>query len=135
MLARNALLEAESALGAAKITGANPDLVADLLAEVQFKKQLAAAQSGQFDKITPFDELIAIDRRAPRWPRNAEGTVSALFTVTENGEVTDIEVINNPPRNLERAALRAIRGWRFEPYLYNGRPLPVRSSVNFNLGN
>ncbi len=134
-LARNELLEAESTLASANMTGANPSLVADLQAEVEFRQKLAAAQTGQFDTIIPVDQLVARQQVAPRWPRNANGTVAVLFTVTETGDVTDIDVINDPPRKLERAALRAISDWQFEPYLYNGRPLPVRSSVNFTLGN
>ena len=134
-LAMNKLLEAESTLASAKMTGANPSLVADLQAEVEFKQQLIAAQAGQFDTIIPVDQLVARQRVAPTWPRNASGTVEVLFTVTETGDVSDIDIINNPPRNLERAALRAISDWQFEPYLYNGRPLPVRSSVSFTIGN
>jgi TonB family protein len=79
------------------------------------------------------EQLVPINQTPPRWPRNARGIVDAQFTVTEQGEVTDIVVLDNPGRNLERAITRAMRQWRFEPVLFNGRPLPVRSSVRYTL--
>ena len=57
------------------------------------------------------------------------------FTVTESGAVRDVVVVGNPPENLSREVRRAVGDWRFQPVLYRGRPLPVRSSVRVALRN
>ena len=48
--------------------------------------------------------------------RGVEGWVELAFTVTPNGTVEDVEVRNASPADVfDDAAVRAIRGWRFEP--------------------
>jgi protein TonB len=60
-----------------------------------------------------------------------EGWVELLFTVSETGEVDDIEVVEASSPELEESAVNAVRRWRFEPYLEQGRPIPVRSGIRF----
>lgn len=58
---------------------------------------------------------------APRYPQDAledgtEGWVDLTFSVTAEGDVTDVRVEAAEPRNrFERAAIAAVRQWKFEP--------------------
>ena len=62
--------------------------------------------------------------------RGIEGWVELAFTVTPNGTVEDVEVRNASPANVfEDAAMRAIRGWRFEPVERNGEKVAQRAMV------
>ncbi len=138
-LATGALDDARSSLQGAADAGVNPELVADLRGEVEYRQRLSDARAGHFETLYPVDQLVAISRQPPRLPRGvakgAETFVEVQFTVSTGGEVRDVEVLNAPPEKLERAVRRAVDEWRFEPVLYKGRPMPVRSSVRFDLRN
>jgi len=61
---------------------------------------------------------------------NLEGFVEVRFTVTRDGGVEDIEVVEAVPGNVfAGAATRAVTRWRFEPGLTGGEPVPVRMQV------
>jgi protein TonB len=71
----------------------------------------------------------------PQYPESArkrgiEGWVELAFTVTPNGTVEDVEVRNASPADVfDDAAIRAIRGWRFEPVERNGERVAQRAMV------
>ena len=72
---------------------------------------------------------------APSYPSDAlkkgiEGWVELAFTVMPNGSVDDIEVRNaSPADTFDDAAIKAIRQWRFEPVMRNGKAVPQRAMV------
>jgi len=75
----------------------------------------------------------------PAYPAEAtaagiEGVVSAEITVNEQGIVTDVRVMDSNPV-LDEAALNAVREWRYDPTIVEGRAVPVkmRVTVNFSL--
>jgi len=69
----------------------------------------------------------------PKYPRRAPpgaaATISVVFTVSEAGEVQDLEVEGDPPAYFERATRRAVGRWRFEPVTQDGKPVSVRTRV------
>lgn len=86
-------------------------------------------------------ELTPLVRFPPEYPIRAttngvEGYVILRFTVTETGSVADPEVLRSePPRMFDRAAIRAILRWKYQPQLANGKPISVISytRINFKL--
>ena len=72
---------------------------------------------------------------APSYPSDAlkkgiEGWVELAFTVMPNGSVDEIEVRNaSPADTFDDAATKAIRQWRFEPVMRNGKAVPQRAMV------
>lgn len=72
---------------------------------------------------------------APSYPSDAlkkgiEGWVELAFTVMPNGTVDEIEVRNASPADVfDDAAMKAIRQWRFEPVMRNGKAVPQRAMV------
>lgn len=84
------------------------------------------------------DELVAIARLQPVYPdqlrfRRIEGEVLVEFLVTATGEVRNARVIESSPGgSFDRAALTAIRRWRFQPRRDEaGKPVPVRVRQHF----
>lgn len=84
------------------------------------------------------DELTAISRVQPVYPeqlrfRRVEGEVIVEFTVTTEGAVADPVVISSKPSGaFDRAALQAVRRWRFQPRRDDqGNPVPVRARQLF----
>ncbi|NOT26858.1 MAG: energy transducer TonB, partial [Acidobacteria bacterium] len=63
-----------------------------------------------------------------------EGVVILEAIVNREGRVEDVKVIR-PIELLNRAAMNAVRQWRYEPLLINGEPAPfiVTVTVTFKL--
>lgn len=78
-------------------------------------------------------ERTPLVRVAAEYPINAlakgiEGYVILRFTVTETGTVEDPEVLRaEPARIFDRAAMRAVRNWKYQPRMEDGRA--VRDQV------
>lgn len=70
--------------------------------------------------------------------RNGEsGTVLLRVTVGTDGVPDGIALANSSrSRVLDRAAMSAVRNWRFRPAMRNGQPVPatVQIPVSYNLG-
>ena len=75
-------------------------------------------------------------RIAPTYPPAAlsnrvSGPVLVEITVSEEGTVLEAEAVCGHP-SLVRAAVEAVRQWRFTPTLLEGRPVKVTGSVTVN---
>jgi TonB family protein len=80
-----------------------------------------------------------IHRVEPVYPGVAvSGKVSGLIileaTVNEKGEVTDVTVLRSIPL-LDKAAIKAVEQWRYQPLVLNGQPVPFIAvvTVTFSL--
>jgi len=76
-------------------------------------------------------QLIA--RIEPEYPRLAvqtktEGTVRLHAIISMDGRITALEVLSGHPF-LVRAALDAVRQWRYRPTMLNGEPVEVETSI------
>jgi len=68
--------------------------------------------------------------------RGIEGWVEVEFTITSIGTVEDPKVLRaNPPGIFEQSTLRAVRRWRYNPQVVNGRPVArrERTRIRFQL--
>jgi protein TonB len=64
-----------------------------------------------------------------------QGTVQLQATISKTGTIEGLRVISGPAM-LTQAAVDAVRSWRYRPYLLNGDPVEVETTVNvvFTLG-
>jgi peptidyl-prolyl cis-trans isomerase A (cyclophilin A) len=83
---------------------------------------------------------LLISKTPPVYPIDAKkagvsGTVVLLATIGTDGSVKDLRVLSGPDL-LRQAALDAVQQWRYRPYLLNGQPVEVRTTINiiFTLG-
>ena len=62
------------------------------------------------------------------------GAVGIEITLNEQGIITDAKVVGSVPL-LDDAALKAVREWRYDPVVVNGKPVPAKmlTTVNFTL--
>jgi protein TonB len=69
--------------------------------------------------------------------RGIEGWVDVQFTVRTDGSVRDPSVIAaDPPEVFDRAALQAIKGWKYNPKIEDGKPVErpdLRVRIRFEL--
>jgi protein TonB len=76
----------------------------------------------------------------PEYPRIAlitgqQGAVVIEAVISREGMIENLQVVSGPPL-LVKAAVDAVKQWRYRPYLLNGEPVEVRTqvTVNFVLG-
>jgi len=64
-----------------------------------------------------------------------QGTVVLQAAISKTGSVEDLHVVTGQAL-LQEAALSAVRTWRYRPYLVNGEPVKVQTTINviFSLG-
>jgi protein TonB len=70
----------------------------------------------------------------PEYPpiaRNAgiEGTVVLQATISKTGTIENLRVVSGPIM-LQQSAINAVSRWRYRPYLLNGEPVEVETTVN-----
>jgi TonB family protein len=62
---------------------------------------------------------------------HVQGTVVLHAILSKTGYVENLKVISGPPM-LQGAALDAVRQWKYRPYLLNGEPTEVDTTINVN---
>ena len=58
-----------------------------------------------------------------------QGTVVMQATISQSGTIENLRVVSGPAM-LQRAALDAVKEWRYRPYLLNGEPVEVETTIN-----
>jgi protein TonB len=83
---------------------------------------------------------MLLNKTAPSYPPIAKaarvsGTVVLQAMISKTGTIENLRVISGPAM-LQQAALEAVKSWRYRPYLLNGDPVEVETTVNvvFTLG-
>jgi protein TonB len=83
---------------------------------------------------------LLIQKTAPSYPTVAKtarvsGTVVLEATISKTGTIEDLHVVSGP-EILRKAAMDAVRTWRYKPYKLNDIPVEVATTVSviFNLG-
>jgi protein TonB len=79
-------------------------------------------------------EGIGLAKFAPAYPPIAkaagvQGTVVLQATISKSGTIENLRVVSGPLM-LQQAALDAVKTWRYRPYLLNGEPVEVETTVN-----
>lgn len=86
-------------------------------------------QSQSFVRVA---DLTRVSAAPPKYPRLAlereiSGWVEVYFTVTPQGSTADISVNDsNPSRVFDKAAVKAVEKWQFEPVQYRGQVISQR---------
>jgi len=78
-----------------------------------------------------------IDKQTPKYPKEAKkkkisGAVLLSAIVTKQGKMSAIDVIASPDPILSKAATDAVQTWLYEPYLLNGEPIEVDTTITVN---
>jgi peptidyl-prolyl cis-trans isomerase A (cyclophilin A) len=73
-------------------------------------------------------------KTVPVYPIDAKkagvsGTVVLTAVVGKDGLIEDLQVVSGPDM-LQQAALDAVKQWRYRPYLLNGQPVEVHTTIN-----
>ncbi len=79
-------------------------------------------------------EGLLIQKTLPVYPPIAiasrtEGTVVLQANISREGTIENLRVLSGSMM-LQQAAMNAVRQWRYRPYLLNGEPVEVETTVN-----
>jgi protein TonB len=79
---------------------------------------------------------LVVKKVAPEYPAQArqlriEGAVQLEMTVNKDGSVTAVKVLGGHPM-LARAAVDAVKQWKYRPYLLNGQPVEIETQITVN---
>jgi protein TonB len=77
---------------------------------------------------------LLIQKTIPTYPPLAkamhiEGTVVLEASISKAGTIENLHVVSGPAM-LQQAALDAVKTWRYRPYLLDGDPVAVETTVN-----
>ena len=73
---------------------------------------------------------VAADYPPEAARRGVEGSVDVSFTISPQGKVGDVTVINAVPSDIfNRAAITAVRRWKYEPKTVNGVPVEAHQQL------
>jgi periplasmic protein TonB len=95
---------------------------------------VVAVQAGPKPIPSVLAEGLLIHKVIPRYPSigiaiHQEGTVVLQATISKNGTIENLRVISGPAM-LQQAAVDAVAQWRYRPYLLNGEPVEVETTVS-----
>jgi len=96
-------------------------------------EQAAATEKPQAQVPAEVMEKLLIHRVEPVYPAearraNLQGVIALDIVVGRDGSVVSMHALNGPDV-LVRAAMDALRWWKFEPYRVNGEPAVVETTV------
>jgi TonB family protein len=101
--------------------------------EAELKGETAAKEAPQAQVPAEVMEKLLVHRVEPVYPPTArqarlEGIIALDVIVGRDGAVVNMKPLNGPDV-LARAAMDALRWWKFEPYRVNGEPAVVETTV------
>jgi len=107
----------------------------DSIHEVDFAPSPDATQLHR--KISLSSDVAArmiMDNHGPVYPVEAKkagisGKVILQAVIGIDGLIVDAHVVSGPSE-LQQAAIEAVRSWRYKPFLMNGEPLEVLTTIN-----
>jgi protein TonB len=89
---------------------------------------------------TGVEAALLLRKTLPVYPAIAkaagiQGTVTLQATISKSGTIENLRVVSGPPM-LQQAAIDAVKTWVYRPYLLDGLPVEVETTVQviFSLG-
>ena len=96
-------------------------------------RQVSSAEKPQAQVAAEVMEKLLVHKVEPTYPGearkdNLQGIIALDVVVGRDGSVVSMRALNGP-EVLARAAMDALRWWKFEPYRVNGEPAVVETTV------
>jgi periplasmic protein TonB len=79
---------------------------------------------------------LLIKKVNPKYPEEAreqriQGVVLLQALIGKEGNVADLQLISGEP-TLAKAAMKAVKQWKYRPYLLKGQPVDVETQIQVN---
>src|SRR5262249_16654082 len=100
---------------------ASPTPAADDLARVFFN----TAWEGDTGARKPAGKALEYPKGAPPLRSGESVSASVSFVVNENGDVTDVAVVESGGKQVDEAVMAAIKSWKYSPAVKKGAKVKV----------
>jgi protein TonB len=105
-----------------------PATQADASAPQQLPKRIRVSQG--------VSTGLLIKKVSPKYPEEArqqgvQGSVVLKVLISKEGTITDLTPVSGDPL-LTPAAIKAVKKWRYKPYLLEGEPVQVETTIQVN---
>jgi protein TonB len=104
------------------LTGSSPAL--PTLAPSSLRVSQGVSQGLILRKVPPVYPPMALQL-------HKQGAVELLVTVTKQGTISNVKVVSGDAL-LVKAAVDAVRQWKYRPYLLNGEPVDIQTQITIN---
>ena len=79
---------------------------------------------------------LLVHKVEPQYPPIAktarvQGTVVLHALIAKDGKIENLQAVSGSPL-LTAAAINAVKQWRYKPYILNGQPVEVETTVTVN---
>lgn len=111
-----------SALPLGNLTDSSPTF--PKLAPASVRVSQGVSQGLILKKVPPAYPPMALQLRK-------QGAVELLVTITKQGTISNIKVTSGD-NMLAKAAVDAVRQWKYRPYLLNGEPVEIQTQITIN---
>lgn len=96
--------------------------------------KIVRAASNQINLPANIMEGMLVEKTAPVYPPIAKaarvsGTVVLQAAISKTGTIEGLRVLSGPAM-LQQAAFDAVKTWRYQPFLLEGRPVRVLTTIN-----
>jgi len=111
----------------------NPSKAADVAGSLCRWNQDAGAVAHVKGTVT---QGLLIHKVTPDYPKAArkahiQGTVVLCASISKEGTIENLTVASGPPE-LVSSSIKAVKKWRYKPYLVNGEPVEVETEIRVN---
>jgi periplasmic protein TonB len=106
------------------IIGSTPVAVPKVAAPTRVRVSAGVQQGNLITQVKPGYPAIAKSARI-------QGAVVLQAEISKQGTIENLRVISGHPM-LVQSALDAVKQWRYKPYLLNGEPVPVETTITVN---
>ncbi len=106
------------------IIGSTPVAVPRVAMPSRVRVSAGVQQGNLINQVKPIYPAIAKSARI-------SGAVVLQAEISKQGTIENLRVISGHPM-LVQNALDAVRQWRYKPYLLNGEPVPVETTITVN---
>ncbi len=133
--AQTEVQEPEQAPEASSIaTGASSSALSGIVDTNAINAQKAAQQIARISQ--GVSEGMIVKKVQPIYPAQArqmhlEGTVELQANISQSGSISQVKQLTGSPI-LGRAAIDAVRLWKYKPYYLNGQPVEIQTQITVN---
>jgi periplasmic protein TonB len=106
------------------IIGGTPVAVPKVAAPTRVRVSAGVQQGNLINQVKPVYPPIAKSARI-------QGAVVLQAEISKQGTIEHLQVISGHPM-LVQNAVDAVKQWRYKPYLLNGEPVPVETTITVN---
>ncbi|MDR3735838.1 MAG: energy transducer TonB [Acidobacteriaceae bacterium] len=68
----------------------------------------------------------------PSEAKHLKGTVTLRAIITKTGTISNLHVVKSSDPALTDAAMAGVQKWTYKPYLLNGKPVEVNTTITVN---